>query len=227
LKPTVRVGEAALREVAAYLLDHEHFARVPATVMVKVSAAGSPRLGLAEGRGVCPWLQLRVAGSSGPGPRLASRVCRVESRATCTHSDLRALRQMVSRALATDLRALRQMVSRALATDLRALRQMVSRALATDLRALRQMVHPVFHMAAPAAAAPETAPSGSLGSDMSTAGYLASPTAPRAKLGSLQARLAAARRCPCCLHGQCMRAFMVRVGPPAWLTTCLADHPVK
>jgi len=212
LKPTVRVGEAALREVAAYLLDHEHFARVPATVMVKVSAAGSPRLGLAEGRGVCPWLQLRVAGSSGPGPRLASRVCRVESRATCTHSDLRALRQMVSRALATDLRALRQMVSRALATD---------------LRALRQMVHPVFHMAAPAAAAPETAPSGSLGSDMSTAGYLASPTAPRAKLGSLQARLAAARRCPCCLHGQCMRAFMVRVGPPAWLTTCLADHPVK
>ena len=212
MKPTVRVGEAALREVAAYLLDHEHFARVPATVMVKVSAAGSPRLGLAEGRGVCPWLQLRVAGSSGPGPRLASRVCRVESRATCTHSDLRALRQMVSRALATDLRALRQMVSRALATD---------------LRALRQMVHPVFHMAAPAAAAPETAPSGSLGSDMSTAGYLASPTAPRAKLGSLQARLAAARRCPCCLHGQCMRAFMVRVGPPAWLTTCLADHPVK
>ena len=104
---------------------------------------------------------------------------------------------------------------------------MVSRALATDLRALRQMVHPVFHVAAPAAAAPETAPSGSLGSDMSTAGYLASPTAPRAKLGSLQARLAAARRCPCCLHGQCMRAFMVRVGPPAWLTTCLADHPVK
>lgn len=39
LKPTVRVGEAAMREVAAYLLDHEHFARVPATVMVKASAA--------------------------------------------------------------------------------------------------------------------------------------------------------------------------------------------
>ncbi len=39
LKPTVRVGEAAMREVAAYLLDHEHFARVPATVMVKVGVA--------------------------------------------------------------------------------------------------------------------------------------------------------------------------------------------
>ncbi|GAB4817134.1 hypothetical protein N2152v2_004180 [Parachlorella kessleri] len=34
LKPTVRVGEAATREVAAYLLDHDHFARVPHTVMV-------------------------------------------------------------------------------------------------------------------------------------------------------------------------------------------------
>ena len=38
LKPTVRVGEAAMREVAAYLLDHEHFARVPATALVKVGA---------------------------------------------------------------------------------------------------------------------------------------------------------------------------------------------
>ena len=36
LKPSVRVGEAAMREVAAFLLDHEHFARVPHTVMVKV-----------------------------------------------------------------------------------------------------------------------------------------------------------------------------------------------
>lgn len=35
LKPTVRVGEAAIREVAAYLLDHNHFAQVPHTVMVK------------------------------------------------------------------------------------------------------------------------------------------------------------------------------------------------
>ena len=40
LKPTVRVGEAAMREVAAYLLDHEHFARVPATALVKVSSLG-------------------------------------------------------------------------------------------------------------------------------------------------------------------------------------------
>jgi hypothetical protein len=38
LKPSVRVGEAATREVAAFLLDHEHFARVPHTVMVKVSS---------------------------------------------------------------------------------------------------------------------------------------------------------------------------------------------
>ncbi|KAL3138016.1 hypothetical protein ABBQ38_005252 [Trebouxia sp. C0009 RCD-2024] len=35
LKPTVRVGEAAIREVAAYLLDHNHFAQVPHTVLVK------------------------------------------------------------------------------------------------------------------------------------------------------------------------------------------------
>lgn len=35
LKPTVRVGEAAIREVAAYLLDHDHFAGVPHTVLVK------------------------------------------------------------------------------------------------------------------------------------------------------------------------------------------------
>ena len=40
LKPTVRVGEAAMREVAAYLLDHEHFARVPATALVKVGRPG-------------------------------------------------------------------------------------------------------------------------------------------------------------------------------------------
>ncbi|PSC70453.1 phosphatidylinositol 4-kinase gamma 7-like isoform B [Micractinium conductrix] len=36
LKPTVRVGEAASREVAAYLLDHGRFARVPHTVMVRM-----------------------------------------------------------------------------------------------------------------------------------------------------------------------------------------------
>ena len=37
LKPTVRVGEAALREVAAYLLDHGGAARVPPTVLVRVA----------------------------------------------------------------------------------------------------------------------------------------------------------------------------------------------
>lgn len=34
-KPTVRVGEAALREVAAYLLDHDRFVGVPHTVLVR------------------------------------------------------------------------------------------------------------------------------------------------------------------------------------------------
>lgn len=37
LKPTVRVGEAASREVAAYLLDHDRYAGVPHTVMVRMS----------------------------------------------------------------------------------------------------------------------------------------------------------------------------------------------
>lgn len=37
LKPTVRVGEAALREVAAYLLDWDRFAGVPHTVLVHAS----------------------------------------------------------------------------------------------------------------------------------------------------------------------------------------------
>ena len=40
VKPTVRVGEAAMREVAAYLLDaaYGHFCRVPPTVLVKARA---------------------------------------------------------------------------------------------------------------------------------------------------------------------------------------------
>ncbi len=37
LKPTVRVGEAASREVAAYLLDHKGMAGVPHTVMVRMA----------------------------------------------------------------------------------------------------------------------------------------------------------------------------------------------
>eukprot|EP00884_Botryococcus_braunii_P017565 jgi/Botrbrau1/4492/Bobra.0220s0026.1 len=37
LKPTVRVGEAAIREVAAFLLDHENFASVPHTVLVRMA----------------------------------------------------------------------------------------------------------------------------------------------------------------------------------------------
>ena len=37
MKPSVRVGEAALREVAAFLLDHDGFAGVPAACLVAVS----------------------------------------------------------------------------------------------------------------------------------------------------------------------------------------------
>ncbi|XP_034673092.1 phosphatidylinositol 4-kinase gamma 7-like [Vitis riparia] len=37
LKRSVRVGEAGFREVAAYLLDRDHFANVPATVLVKIT----------------------------------------------------------------------------------------------------------------------------------------------------------------------------------------------
>ncbi|KAK2077436.1 hypothetical protein QBZ16_004281 [Prototheca wickerhamii] len=57
LKPTVRVGEAAAREVAAYLLDRGHFSRVPHTVMVEMAhpifhvAAGDEA---GEGAGIAP-----------------------------------------------------------------------------------------------------------------------------------------------------------------------------
>mmetsp|Transcript_39674 Transcript_39674/g.112545 ORF Transcript_39674/g.112545 Transcript_39674/m.112545 type:complete len:669 (+) Transcript_39674:213-2219(+) len=37
MKTSVKVGEAAIREVAAYLLDHDHRAQVPATVLVRAS----------------------------------------------------------------------------------------------------------------------------------------------------------------------------------------------
>ncbi|XP_057982059.1 phosphatidylinositol 4-kinase gamma 7-like [Malania oleifera] len=37
LKHSVRVGETGFREVAAYLLDHDNFANVPATALVKVT----------------------------------------------------------------------------------------------------------------------------------------------------------------------------------------------
>ncbi|GLT34561.1 hypothetical protein SLA2020_090700 [Shorea laevis] len=37
LKRSVRVGETGFREVAAYLLDHAHFANVPATALVKIT----------------------------------------------------------------------------------------------------------------------------------------------------------------------------------------------
>lgn len=37
LKRSVRVGETGIREVAAYLLDHQHFANVPPTALVKIT----------------------------------------------------------------------------------------------------------------------------------------------------------------------------------------------
>ncbi|CAI0390350.1 unnamed protein product [Linum tenue] len=37
LKRSVRVGETGIREVAAYLLDHDHFACVPPTALVKIT----------------------------------------------------------------------------------------------------------------------------------------------------------------------------------------------
>lgn len=37
LKRSVRVGETSYREVAAYLLDHDHFANVPSTALVKIT----------------------------------------------------------------------------------------------------------------------------------------------------------------------------------------------
>lgn len=37
LKPSVRVGETGFREVAAYLLDYDHFANVPPTVLIKIT----------------------------------------------------------------------------------------------------------------------------------------------------------------------------------------------
>eukprot|EP00212_Chloropicon_laureae_P005775 CAMPEP_0197493872 /NCGR_PEP_ID=MMETSP1311-20131121/25190_1 /TAXON_ID=464262 /ORGANISM="Genus nov. species nov., Strain RCC856" /LENGTH=777 /DNA_ID=CAMNT_0043039177 /DNA_START=418 /DNA_END=2751 /DNA_ORIENTATION=- len=37
LKPTVRVGEAGIREAAAYLLDHGHFAKVPCTSLARMT----------------------------------------------------------------------------------------------------------------------------------------------------------------------------------------------
>ncbi|KAH9329215.1 hypothetical protein KI387_001323 [Taxus chinensis] len=37
LKRSIRIGETGIREVAAYLLDHDHFAKVPPTALVKAT----------------------------------------------------------------------------------------------------------------------------------------------------------------------------------------------
>ncbi len=55
LKPTVRVGEAAMREVAAYLLDHDHFAKVPHTAFVRVA---HPIFHIAEASAPAPFARL-------------------------------------------------------------------------------------------------------------------------------------------------------------------------
>ena len=65
LKPTVRVGEAALREVAAYLLDHGGAARVPPTVLVRVA---HPVFHVAAVAAAAPG-----SGSGGGGPPSSSR----------------------------------------------------------------------------------------------------------------------------------------------------------
>lgn len=73
LKPTVRVGEAASREVAAYLLDHDRFARVPHTVMVKMThpifhVSGSrPNLAEAEEDAMTGDLESLPSGGSAGG----------------------------------------------------------------------------------------------------------------------------------------------------------------
>ena len=40
LRRGIRPGEGAMREVAAYLLDHEHFAGVPPTALVSCHDSG-------------------------------------------------------------------------------------------------------------------------------------------------------------------------------------------
>ena len=60
-KPSVRVGEAGLREVAAFLLDHRGFAGVPRTALVKVQHEILHTGGEEAGRG-----------SNGGGGKLAS-----------------------------------------------------------------------------------------------------------------------------------------------------------
>lgn len=70
LKPTVRVGEAAVREVAAYLLDHEHFSKVPHTVMVRMShpvfhVAGAAASGPTPGSGAEEATEMEGAFSDG------------------------------------------------------------------------------------------------------------------------------------------------------------------
>lgn len=42
LRRGVRPGEGAVREVAAFLLDHGHFAGVPPTALVSCHNSGSP-----------------------------------------------------------------------------------------------------------------------------------------------------------------------------------------
>lgn len=84
MKPSVRVGEAALREVAAYLLDHGAFAGVPAACLAKCY---HPALNYKVRRRVAQWASLQccpctpdVLGciDSGGGARsVACRICKL------------------------------------------------------------------------------------------------------------------------------------------------------
>lgn len=61
----IRVGEAGVREVAAYLLDHDHFSRVPRTALASLShplccfhvaapVAAKPAAGASSAKGSAP-----------------------------------------------------------------------------------------------------------------------------------------------------------------------------
>ncbi|KAG1662269.1 hypothetical protein FOA52_002158 [Chlamydomonas sp. UWO 241] len=82
-KPTVRVGEAAMREVAAFLLDRDNFARVPTSVLVRarhpifcynVTGKGDARMASGRWGSVADLVAAAMAGiadrdaGAGPGP---------------------------------------------------------------------------------------------------------------------------------------------------------------
>ena len=108
LKPTVRVGEAAIREVAAYLLDYNHFAQVPHTVLVKFT---HPIFHLQPNKPTTPRLSeatsfsnidiessasLDSALSTPTSQLILARRASMESGARCSPSKLGSLQQFVA-----------------------------------------------------------------------------------------------------------------------------------